>query len=146
MSGSPHAEGMLADVKFLTVAEVAELPLEQVTEARELGSGLASLDQPIGDDGESSLGDMLPSDAPAPFDEIVQSFRDSQLAKGVGRLPEQERQVLELRYGLTGGEPRTLRQTGTDLGITPTKVSELEARALARLASDQDLEALREAA
>jgi RNA polymerase primary sigma factor len=128
------------------IAVVAELPVEQVSEARELGSGLASLDQPIGDDGESSLGDLLPSDAPAPLEEVVQAFRDSQLSKGLSRLPDREREVIELRFGLTGSEPRTVRQTGADLGITPTLAGQLEERALARLASDQDLDALREAA
>src|ERR1700722_18967563 len=47
------------------IAEVAELPVDQVTEMRELARGLASLDQPVGEDGETALGDLLPSDEPA---------------------------------------------------------------------------------
>jgi len=128
------------------IAAVAELEVEEVAELRELGRGLASLDQPIGDDGESSLGDLLPSGAPAPLDEVVVAFRHRALADVVSKLPVQEREVIELRFGLSGGEPRTVRQTGADLGITPTRAGELEARALARLASDDEIDSLRDAA
>jgi RNA polymerase primary sigma factor len=128
------------------IAAVAELEVEEVAELRDLARGLASLDSPIGDDGESSLADLLPSDRPAPFDEVADAMRDRQLAAGLSKLPELEREVLERRYGLAGGEPRTVRQTGSDLGITPTKTSELEARALARLAADGELDGLRAAA
>jgi RNA polymerase primary sigma factor len=128
------------------IAAVAELDLDQVAELRELGRGLASLDQPIGDDGESVLGDLLPSDRPAPYAEVADAFRDRQLADVVARLPEQEREVIQLRFGLTGDEPRTVRQTGTDLGITAARAGELEERALARLASGGELDSLRDAA
>jgi RNA polymerase primary sigma factor len=128
------------------IAEVAELPVEQVTEMRELARGLASLDQPVGEDGETALGDLLPSDQAAPAEEVALAQRDRHLAAVVSRLPELEREVIELRFGLGGDEPRTLRQTGTDLGITPTKAGELEAKALARLAANDELESLRDAA
>jgi RNA polymerase primary sigma factor len=127
------------------IAAVAELDLEQVAELRELGRGLASLDQPIGDDGEASLGDLLPSERPAPLEEVAETMRDRQLAESLSRLPELEREVINLRFGLGGGEPRTIRQTGADLGITAARAGELEARALARLAADGEVEALRAA-
>jgi RNA polymerase primary sigma factor len=128
------------------IAAVAELDVEQVAELRELSRGLASLDQPIGDDGESSLGDLLPSDRPDPVEEVAVDWRDRQIADVVSRLPELEREVIQLRFGLGGDEPRTVRQTGADLGITAAKAGELEERALRRLASEQELEALRNAA
>ena len=128
------------------IATVAELDVEQVAEMRELARGLSSLDQPVGEDGETALGDLLPSDGPAPADQVALAQRDSRLAEVVSQLPELEREVIERRFGLSGDEPRTLRQTGTDLGITPTRASELEARALARLASHRELESLRDAA
>jgi RNA polymerase primary sigma factor len=128
------------------IAAVAELDVEQVAELRELSRGLASLDQPIGDEGESSLGDLLPSDRPDPVEEVAVGWRDRQLADVVSRLPELEREVIQLRFGLKGEEPRTVRQTGADLGITAAKAGELEERALRRLASQDELEALRNAA
>jgi RNA polymerase primary sigma factor len=128
------------------VAAVAELPIEQVTEIRELGRSLTSLDQPVGEDGELAFGDLLPSDRPEPEQQVGEMLRDRQVAEVVSRLPEPERKVIELRFGLSGDEPRTVRQTGSELGITPAKANELEAQALRRLASSSELEALREAA
>jgi RNA polymerase primary sigma factor len=128
------------------IATVAELPVEQVYEIRELSRNLSSLDQPVTDDGEASLGDLLPSDRPDPVDEVASSERDRQVAEIVGSLPEPERKVIELRFGLTGDEPRTARQTGSELGITAAKASELEDQALRRLAGSSQLEALRFAA
>jgi RNA polymerase primary sigma factor len=128
------------------IAEVAELPVEQVTEIRELARSLASLDQAVSDDGEVSLGDVLPSDRPNPFDEVAETQRDSQVADIVARLPEAERKVIELRFGLSGDEPRTVRQTGSALGISSARTSELEEQALRRLAGTAGVEALRSAA
>ena len=128
------------------IAEVAELPVEQVAEIRELARSLASLDQAISDDGEVALGDVLPSDRPGPFDEVADSMRQQQVADIVGRLPEPERKVIELRFGLSGDEPRTVRQTGTALGISSARASELEDKALRRLAETAGVESLRIAA
>jgi RNA polymerase primary sigma factor len=128
------------------IAIVAELPLEQVTEIRELARSLPSLDQPVSDDGETSLGDLLTSDRPGPEDEVAETLREQQVADVVATLPEDERKVIELRFGLTGDEPRTVRQIGSELGITPKKASELEELALRKLAHSGELEALREAA
>jgi RNA polymerase primary sigma factor len=128
------------------IAAVAELPVEQVTEIRELARSLASLDQAVSDDGEVSLGDVLPSDRPDPLDEVAETQRDQQVADIVAHLPEAERQVIELRFGLSGDEPRTVRQTGSALGISSARTSELEQQALLRLAGTAGVEALRNAA
>ena len=128
------------------IAAATELPVEQVTEIRELSRSLSSLDQPVSDDGEVSLGDVLPSDRPDPLDEVADAMRGRQLAEIVGRLPEPERKVIELRFGLAGDEPRTVRQTGTALGISSAQASELEDQALRRLANIEGVEALRMAA
>jgi len=128
------------------IAAVAELPVEQVLEVRELSRSLSSLDQPVGDDGESELGDILPSDRPDPFVEVADSMREQQVAEIVATLPETERKVIELRFGLSGDEPRTVRQTGTELGISSARASELEDQALRRLAGAAGVESLRLAA
>ncbi|HEY2162314.1 MAG TPA: sigma-70 family RNA polymerase sigma factor [Solirubrobacteraceae bacterium] len=128
------------------IAVVTELPVEQVMEIRELGRSLSSLDQPVSDDGEVALGDVLPSDRPDPVEEIAETIRDRQVADIVSRLPESERKVIELRFGLSGDEPRTTRQIGSVLGISSAQASELEVQALRRLASTAGVEALRLAA
>ena len=100
------------------IAVVAELPVEEVAELRELSRGLASLDQPVGDDGETALGELLASDRPEPTEEVATADRDQRISAVVGQLPEDERNVIRLRFGLAGDEPLTLRQTGSELGIT----------------------------
>jgi RNA polymerase primary sigma factor len=128
------------------IAAVAELTVEEVAEVRELARSLSSLDQPVGDDGESALGDLLPSDRPDPSDEVAESMREQQVAEIVAQLPDRQRQVIELRFGLSGDGPQTTRQIGKELGISAQRVSELEADALRRLSGRPELEALRLAA
>ena len=128
------------------IAEAAELPIAQVMEIRELVNQTTSLDRPIGDDGETAFGDLLPSDAPQPDEEVAELLAERQVAEIVAQLPEDERKVINLRFGLTGEQSRTVRETGTELGLSPTRVGELEAQALGRLAHSGELQALRAAA
>jgi RNA polymerase primary sigma factor len=128
------------------VAEAAELAVAQVAEIHDLSRSLASLDEAVTDDGDAALGDLLPSDRPDPSDEVADRIRDQQVAEVVARLPEPERDVISLRFGLGGDEPRTIRQTGNALGITLAEATALEARALRRLADSAELDALRAAA
>jgi RNA polymerase sigma factor (sigma-70 family) len=128
------------------LAELAELPLDEVIELRELNRALTSLDQPVGDDGETALGDLLASDRPEPLEEVADADRDNRVGALVEALPEDERNVVRLRFGLTGDEPRTYRQTGMELGITTEQARKLEEQALRRLAGNSELESLRQAA
>jgi RNA polymerase primary sigma factor len=128
------------------IAELAELSVEEVAELRELGRGLASLDQKVGEDGETALGDLLPSDRPEPGQEVAEADRDRRVNEVVEQLPEPERNVIRLRFGLSGEEPRTFKQTGIELGISADQARELEQRGLSRLASNQELGELRLAA
>jgi RNA polymerase primary sigma factor len=128
------------------IAVAGELTEEQVFEIRELSRNLSSLDQPVTDDGEVSLGELLPSDRPEPAEEVAETMREQQVAAIVSRLPEPERDVIDLRFGLSGDEPQTVRQTGTRLGISPKRAAELEQSALRRLAGEAELDALRFAA
>src|SRR5690242_3507299 len=89
------------------IALVAELPVEEVIEIRELSRGLASLDQAVSEDGDTVLGDLLPSDRLEPVEEVAEADRDQRIGAIVGRLPEQERNVIRLRFGLNAEDPLT---------------------------------------
>jgi RNA polymerase sigma factor (sigma-70 family) len=128
------------------IAAEAKLDVDEVAELRELTRGLTSLDQPVGEDGETAFGDLLASDRPEPVEEVEQAERQELIGDAVGRLPEAERNLIRLRFGLTGGEPLNLRQTGIELGIPLGKARELEQQGLSRLAMSTDLEELRRAA
>lgn len=131
------------DAEVATAAEVAR---EQVEDLRRLERTVASLDQQVVDDSETTLGELLPATAP-PVEELV----DRRLARDlvrrtVGALPHAERAVIELRFGLTGGAPLPHAQIGHRLSLSPARVRALERAALARLAHRADLAALADAA
>jgi RNA polymerase sigma factor (sigma-70 family) len=128
------------------IAVVAELPLEEISELRELSRAMTSLDQPVSEDGETALGDLLASDRPEPLEEVAVTERDERLGEAVRRLPPAEQSVIRLRFGLSGEEPRTLRQAGSELGITAERARQLEEQGLRRLAAARELEGLAAAA
>jgi RNA polymerase primary sigma factor len=128
------------------IAAEAKLDIDEVAELRELTRGLTSLDQPVGEDGETAFGDLLASERPEPTEEVEQAERQELISGAVARLPEAERNVIRLRFGLAGSEPLNLRQTGIELGIPLSKARELEQQGLTRLAMSTDLEELRRAA
>ncbi len=93
------------------------LSARQIKNARTANSRpVTSLDRPVGRDEDAVLGDLLPAEAPEPDEAVAQGVRDQMLRQAVGALPERERAVVLLRYGLTGDEPRSLRDIGSALG------------------------------
>ncbi len=128
------------------IAAQAKIDVEEVAELRELTRGLTSLDQPVGEDGETSFGDLLASERPEPVEEVEDAERQQLISGAVEQLPEPERNVIRLRFGLAGAEPLNLRQTGIELGIPLSKARELEQQGLGRLAMSSSLEELRRAA
>jgi RNA polymerase primary sigma factor len=128
------------------VAAAAELDLEDVLQTRELARTITSLERPVGDEGDTELGDLLPSSERGPDEEVHIGLQEQSLRAAVERLPERERKVIEMRYGIAGGEPTPLSEAGRELDISPQAVRRLELKALERLASVREVEALREAA
>ncbi|MDX6697356.1 MAG: polymerase primary sigma factor [Solirubrobacteraceae bacterium] len=129
------------------VAEAADLPVEQVTEMRDVARIVTSLDRPVGETQEASLGDLLPSEGTSTEEEVEISLTEDVVRSTVEDLPEREREVIKLRFGLNGdSEPLPLSQTGARLGIAPETVREVERRALEHLAQRRELAALSDAA
>jgi RNA polymerase primary sigma factor len=117
-----------------------------VAEARAASRTVTSLDRPVGDDGDSSFGDLLPADGAEPAETVETTLLQGALREAVDRLPERERAVVVLRFGLAGGDPEPLREIGRRMGITQERVRQIESRALDRLARERVVVALREAA
>jgi RNA polymerase primary sigma factor len=128
------------------IAREAELPLDQVEEVRDAARTVTSLDRPVGEEGDTALGDLLEGGAPPPDQEVEVSLSEQLLRRTIEELPEAERDVITLRFGLTGEEPQPLRETGRRLGLSAERVRQIESRALKRLAMRRELEALREVA
>jgi RNA polymerase primary sigma factor len=121
------------------IAKVSKLPLAQVREVRSAAKAVASTDAPIGADGDSSFGDLFAAGGPTTEDEVDQTMRTDAVRRAVAKLPERQRDVISLRFGLGGGEPTSLEQIGRELGITRERVRQIEADALRRLAADESI-------
>jgi RNA polymerase primary sigma factor len=128
------------------IARHAELPLDQVEEVRDAARTVTSLDRPVGEEGDTALGDLLEGGTPPPDREVEVSLSEQLLRQTIEELPETERDVITLRFGLTGEDPQPLRETGRRLGLSAERVRQIESRALKRLAMRRELEALREVA
>jgi RNA polymerase primary sigma factor len=129
------------------VAKRAKLPLKQVREVRQVARAVTSLDKPIGSESEGSFGELVAADQETPEDEVTYSLREKALRRAVEELPEREREIVKLRYGLNGdSDPKSLEAIGRDLGITRERVRQIEAAALERLAVHRELDAVSDAA
>jgi len=115
------------------LAEEAELELVHVEEALDAVEANVSLNRPIGSEEDGELGDLFNDEnADSPEEEAVDSLRRREVREAIAALPERQRRIIELRFGI-GGEPKALEAIGKELGITRERVRQLEAEALARL-------------
>src|SRR2546429_2355088 len=129
------------------IAKRARLPLKQLREVRQAARAVTSLDRPIGGENEGALGDLFASEQAPPEEEIGVSLEQDVLRRAVAQLPERERDVLKLRYGLNGDrDPASLEAVGRELGITRERVRQIEAKALEQLAVNREVEALKDVA
>ncbi len=128
------------------VAEAAEMDLREVQETHAAARVVASLDRPVGEEETTTLGALLPSGERGPEEQVDILLREDALRRALDRLPEREREVVKLRYGVGGDDPTPLIETGRRLGLSQDAVRKLERRALAELAESRELEALRPAA
>jgi RNA polymerase primary sigma factor len=128
------------------ISEFVDLPIDEVADIRRADRGPTSLDQGVGEDGETALGDLIAGEGPTVEEEVVSNLEDDRLREAVETLPEVERDIITLRFGLDREEPHALRETGRRLGLSSERVRQLEDRALRRLAQDDAVAALRAAA
>jgi RNA polymerase primary sigma factor len=128
------------------LAEAVELEVEEVADVMNLSDVVASLDQPLASDADTSMGDLFAAETASPEEEVVEDSVTAEIADALAVLGERERQVLELRYGLRGTSALSLRDAGKQLGISPERTRQLEEQALRRLAGNESLAALRDAA
>jgi RNA polymerase primary sigma factor len=126
------------------IAEAADMPVRRVREVQAAARTVTSLDRPLGVQEDTSLGDVLESPYVQPAEEVELSLREEVVRAALTELPDDQRRVLELRYGLTEEEPQTLEQVVARLGISRNKVRRLEADALGRLARTREIAALQE--
>jgi RNA polymerase primary sigma factor len=125
------------------IAEEANLPVEQAREVRAAARASTSLDQPVGEDEDAVFGDFVAGDGPLPDEQAELNIRSATLLEALLSLPERDRSVLVLRYGLADEDPKTLEEIGRRLGLTRERVRQIEVQSLRRLAALREMEAAR---
>ncbi len=129
------------------LAAILDLTVEEIEEVKTADQAPTSLDRPVGEDGDTTFGELMAADQVSTEDEVVDAWQFRTLERAVAGLPEAERSVIELRFGRNReGKAHTLHQAGKVLGVSAQRTRELEASALRRLAQNGDLETLRSVA
>jgi len=128
------------------IAEELEMTTEEVREILRMSQLPVSLEKPIGEEEDSSLGDFVEDEAAeSPFDTAQLLLRREDVTNALNALPRREREVIELRYGLLGGEPRTLEEVGRAFGVTRERIRQIENNTLKKLEHLPEAQALRDA-
>ncbi len=116
------------------IATALGQPIDRIERVLEAARRPVSLETPVGEDGEHTLGDFLQDDEmPTPADFASQQLLRRDLAAALNHLNERERRIIDLRYGLADGQRRTLEEVGKVLGMTRERARQIEAEALRRL-------------
>jgi RNA polymerase primary sigma factor len=127
------------------IAEELEIGTDEVREILRMSQLPVSLEKPIGEDEDSSLGDFVPDDqAESPFDTASLSLRREDVELALSALPERERKVIELRFGLDGSQPCTLEEVGREFGVTRERIRQIENNTLKKLESLPEAQGLKD--
>ena len=128
------------------IAEELRWPVSDVRDILRVAQQPVSLEKPVGDEDESELGDFVADDAVLePFEEASEHLQKEGVRNALKALPERERQVIELRYGLSSGEPLTLEEVGRAFGVTRERIRQIENNTLKKLQRLPEAQMLREA-
>src|ERR1700750_1800174 len=127
------------------IAEELEMTTEEVREILRMAQHPVSLEKPIGEEEDSALGDFVEDENTETPDEAAsRALGRSDIETALASLPERERQVIELRFGLTGGQPCTLEEVGKAFGVTRERIRQIENNTLKKLESLPEAQALRD--
>ena len=132
-----------------TAAEIAaelQWSTREVREVLRMAQQPVSLEKPVGDENDSALADFVEdSSAQSPFEVASETLRRQGVKRVLAALPTREREVIEMRYGITGGRVRTLDEVGRAFNITRERVRQIESRTLKKLQTLPEAQQLREA-
>jgi RNA polymerase primary sigma factor len=127
------------------IALELEMTTEEVREILRMAQLPVSLEKPIGEEEESELGDFVQDEqAESPFDTASVQLRREDIEKALDSLPDRERKVIELRFGLTGAQPCTLEEVGRAFGVTRERIRQIENNTLKRLETLPEAQGLRD--
>jgi RNA polymerase primary sigma factor len=128
------AQRLGREPSFEELAKDVGMPPERVAEILRMTLDPVSLETPVGEEDDSRLGDFIEDEAAdQPLQVACRSLMNDYLSEILDMLTDRERQVIQLRYGLTDGHPRTLEEVGKEFGVTRERIRQIETRTLAKL-------------
>ncbi|WP_241004315.1 sigma-70 family RNA polymerase sigma factor [Conexibacter sp. SYSU D00693] len=128
------------------IAAELECTPREVRDILRMSQQPISLEKPIGEEEESELGDFVEDQtAESPFELASESLRKENVHRALAALPQREREVIEMRFGLTGGRPRTLEEVGRAFNVTRERIRQIENHTLKKLESLPEAQRLRDA-
>jgi RNA polymerase primary sigma factor len=128
------------------IASELECSVREVRDILRMSQQPVSLEKPIGDEEESELGDFVEDQmAESPFELASENLRKENVRKALAALPSREREVIEMRFGLAGGRPRTLEEVGRAFNVTRERIRQIENHTLKKLESLPEAQRLRDA-
>jgi RNA polymerase primary sigma factor len=128
------------------ISEELECSVREVRDILRMSQQPVSLEKPVGDEEESELGDFVEDQgAESPFEVAAEHLRKDNVRRALATLPRREREVIEMRFGLTGGRPRTLEEVGRAFNVTRERIRQIENQSLKKLESLPEAQRLRDA-
>lgn len=128
------------------IAAELECTVREVRDILRMSQQPVSLEKPIGEEEESELGDFVEDQTSiSPFEQASEALRRDNVRKALAALPTREREVIEMRFGLTGGRPRTLEEVGRAFNVTRERIRQIENHTLKKLESLPEAQRLRDA-
>jgi len=115
------------------VAKEMEIEPEKVREIIKVSQEPTSLEAPVGEEKDSTLGDFIPDEEIRPEEQASQELLKAHLSEVLDTLNDREKKVLRLRFGLEDGRQRTLEEVGREFGVTRERIRQIEAKALRKL-------------
>jgi len=129
------------------IAAQLECPVREVKDIQRLAQLPISLEKPIGEEDDSELGDFVEDEtADSPLDLAIENVRRENVRTALDALPEREREVIEMRFGLKGHEARTLEEVGRAFGVTRERIRQIENTTLKKLEALPEAQRLRDSA
>ena len=137
------AQQLGREPKFSELAKELDLPVERVAEILRMGLDPISLEAPVGEEDDSRLGDFIEDEAvDQPMQAAVRSMLNAYIGELLDGLGDREREVIEMRYGLKDGTPKTLEEVGKAFNVTRERIRQIETRTIARLRHPSKIEKL----
>ncbi|MGX6447051.1 RNA polymerase sigma factor RpoD [Patulibacter sp. S7RM1-6] len=128
------------------IAAEVDMQPQDVRDILRMSQQPISLEKPVGEDEESSLGDFVEDkDAESPFDRTSEQLRREHVRRALSTLPKREREVIEMRFGLSGDQPSTLEEVGRAFDVTRERIRQIESHTLKKLESLPESQRLRDA-